>query len=109
MAGIEEARLAVRHAEMLAPRIAASQADIDALRQDFLAKRIERRQAETLIREIEAKDAVDAGRKSQQALDDWYRNRKQNTSPRPVGKADADPTGSESEHPDRDAALPFGT
>jgi hypothetical protein len=36
---------------------------------------VERRQAETLISEAEARDALDAERKSQQGLDDWFRNR----------------------------------
>jgi hypothetical protein len=38
-------------------------------------KRVERKQAEALIQETEARDAVEANRHSQQALDDWYRNR----------------------------------
>jgi len=43
------------------------------LRQEFLGKRVERRQAETLIEKTEAQDAIEAGRHAQQALDDWYR------------------------------------
>ncbi len=41
----------------------------------FWARRVERRQAETLIRETEARDAIEAGRRGQQALDDWYGNK----------------------------------
>jgi hypothetical protein len=44
-------------------------------RQEFLAKRIERRQVETLIRKIGAGDAVDAGRRAQRDLDDWFLSR----------------------------------
>jgi hypothetical protein len=44
-------------------------------RQQFLAKRIERRQVETLIQKTEAKDAVDAGRRAQRDLDDWFLSR----------------------------------
>jgi hypothetical protein len=109
LAGLEETRLAIRQADVLAPRIAASQADVNALRQEYLPKRIERRQAETLIREIEAQDSVDAGRKGQQALDDWYRNRRQKAGPGLAGSVHADPPGSESKHPDRDAAPPGGS
>jgi flagellar biosynthesis chaperone FliJ len=75
LAGIEEMRAAVRHAEALAPRIANAELNVAALRQTFLAKRVERRQAETLIAETEARDAIEEGRRSQQALDDWYSNR----------------------------------
>ena len=35
-------------------------------------KRVERRQAETLIRESEAQEAIETDRRSQQALDNWY-------------------------------------
>jgi hypothetical protein len=64
----------------------------------FLAKRVERRQAETLIHEIEAQDAVIAGRRSQQALDDWYLNRLQATkNPQNFSK------------PPRSSDLPDGT
>jgi hypothetical protein len=75
LAGIEETRAAKRHAAVLTPRIAAVRINVTALRQQFLMKRVERRQAEALIQETEARDAVEANRRSQQALDDWYRNR----------------------------------
>jgi hypothetical protein len=44
-------------------------------REEFLLKRVERRQAETLIQEIEAREAIEDGRRGQQALDDWYSSR----------------------------------
>ena len=75
LAGLEETRAARRRAEALAPRIADAEVEVTAFREAFLAKRVERRQAETLISETEAQDAVIAGRRSQQALDDWYLNR----------------------------------
>jgi hypothetical protein len=77
LAGLEETRAAVRRAEALAPRIANAELEVASLRAAFLAKRVERRQAETLISETEAKDAVVANRRSQQSLDDWYLNRMQ--------------------------------
>ena len=43
--------------------------------QEFLAKRVERRQAETLIEETEAREAIEADRRNQQSIDDWYLNR----------------------------------
>ncbi len=38
-------------------------------------KRVEHRQAETLIQETEAREAIEAGRRGQQALDGWYSSR----------------------------------
>jgi hypothetical protein len=76
LAGIEETRAAGRKAEVLKPRITDAELDVVALRQEFLARRIERRQTETLIRETEARDAVDRGRRGQQTLDDWFGNKK---------------------------------
>jgi hypothetical protein len=75
LAGLEETRGAERLAAALAPRIADADEEVANLREDYLARRVERRQAETLIVEAEARDALDADRKSQQALDDWFRNR----------------------------------
>ncbi|MGD0901421.1 MAG: hypothetical protein ABR924_00640 [Terracidiphilus sp.] len=75
LAGLEEGRAASRHAAALAPRIANAELDVAELRQEFLTHRVERRQAETLIQEAEAQDAIEAGRHGQQALDDWYGNR----------------------------------
>ncbi len=75
LAGIEETRAAKRLAAALAPKIAESELDVAGLRQEFLARRIERRQAGTLIQEAAAQDAIEAGRHNQQGLDDWYGNR----------------------------------
>jgi hypothetical protein len=75
LAGLEETRAADRQAAVLAPRIADAELDVVALRQEFLRKRVERRQAETLIRETEARDAVEANRRGQQMLDDWFGNK----------------------------------
>jgi hypothetical protein len=75
LAGIEETQSAQRRAAALEPRIAAAEFNVETLRQAFLAKRVECRQAETLIQETEARDAIVAGRRAQQGLDDWYLNR----------------------------------
>ena len=92
LAGVEETLAAGRHAEALKPRIADAQLDVAALRQEYLARRIERRQAETLIEETEARDAVEAGRRGQQALDDWYGNKvhQAGTGDEPAGATDFD-------------------
>jgi hypothetical protein len=75
LAGLEEGRAAARHRAALAPRIADAELNAAALREEFLAHRVERRQVETLIREAGARDVIEAGRRGQQALDDWYGNR----------------------------------
>jgi flagellar biosynthesis chaperone FliJ len=75
LAGLEETHAAGRLATALAPRIAETALDVAVSRDEYLGKRVERRQAETLIREAEALDAVAAARREQQAIDDWYRSR----------------------------------
>jgi hypothetical protein len=75
LAGLEEARAADRLFAVLGPRIAAKEEEVTARRQEFLLKRVERRQAETLIQESEAQEAVEADRRGQQALDNWYGSR----------------------------------
>lgn len=95
LAGIEETRAALRHAAALAPRIETTGEEVTRLRQEFLLKRVERRQAETLIQETEARDAVESGRRSQQALDDWYNSR-------PCGERG-------SERDDSERTAPHGT
>lgn len=75
LAGLEEQRAATRQAAALAPRIAAMEGNVSALREEFLRKRVERRQVETLLRESEAEAAIETGRRGQQELDDGYGNR----------------------------------
>jgi flagellar export protein FliJ len=75
LAGIAETAAAQQRAIALELRIVNVQADVSTLREAFLSKRVERRQAETLITETEAKDAAVSGRRNQQSLDDWYLNR----------------------------------
>jgi hypothetical protein len=75
LAGMEETRAAGRVTLALKPRVWNAERDVTGLREDYLARRVERRQAETLIEEAEKRDAHDAERRSQQGLDDWFRNR----------------------------------
>jgi hypothetical protein len=75
IAGLEQARAAIRHGAALRPRIAEAELKVARRRQEFLAKRMERRQVETLIRKTEAGEAVDAGRRTQRELDDWFLSR----------------------------------
>jgi len=75
LAGIEESHAVDRLFAVLEPRIAAKEEEVMARRQEFLIKRIERRQAETLIVEAAAQETLEADRRSQQALDNWYASR----------------------------------
>jgi flagellar biosynthesis chaperone FliJ len=76
IAGIEEAHTAKRVAAVLAPRIREAEAAVNERRSQFLGKRIERRQTETLIEETEALDRVEAERRAQRDLDDWGLSRR---------------------------------
>jgi len=75
LAGLEETLAASRMAALLAAPAADAQQSVVLRREEFLARRIERRQAEALVKNAEAADAVAAGRAGQRALDDWYLNR----------------------------------
>jgi hypothetical protein len=77
IAGLEEGRAATRHAAALEVAIPRSKQLAEILRENYLSARVERRQVETLLREAETAESVVAGRRSQQALDDWYGSRRQ--------------------------------
>ncbi len=81
IAGIEETQVAKRIAKVLTPRIANSESAVNLRQREFLAKRIERRQAETLIEEAKALEKVEAGRRAQRELDNWFLSRRAPSSP----------------------------
>jgi len=85
IAALVESSSAARRGAALVPRIAAAEEQAARLRRQYLDKRTERRQAETLIREREALDAVDAGRRAQHQVDDWFSSRghRRESSPKP--------------------------
>ncbi len=74
LAGLEETHVAKRRASALGPRIVNAKLNTAGLQQEFLGKRVERRQAETLLQAAEARHAVEASRRGQRSLDDWYLN-----------------------------------
>jgi hypothetical protein len=76
IAGIEETRVAKYIAAALTPRIAEAELAVNTRRREFLGKRIERRQTETLIEEAEALENVEAERRAQRDLDDWFLSRR---------------------------------
>ena len=75
LAGIAETRAAERVANLLTPRVAEAESAVTGLRQEYLAKRVERRQAQTLVEKAEAEDALEAERRSQQMLDERFLSR----------------------------------
>lgn len=72
LAGVEESRMAIRQSTALKPRIAGAGAAVNERRREFLDKRIERRQAETVIERAEAKESTEARRRGQRDSDDWF-------------------------------------
>jgi len=86
LAGLEEARAARRLAGALKPRIAEVELEAARRREVFLARRVERRQAETLVREAREREAIEGNRASQQSMDEWFLNRR--SRPGLAAKAD---------------------
>lgn len=74
LAGIEETCIAERQAAVLKPRIAEAEVEVMELRQEFIAKQIERRQAEALVEKAEVAEALEEAKRSQRMLDDRYLN-----------------------------------
>jgi Flagellar FliJ protein len=75
VAGIEETRAARCRAEQLQPKIAQAEQTVASRRQEFLATRIARRQVESLIGRAEEGEAVEAGRRTQKEMDEWFLER----------------------------------
>lgn len=87
LAGLEETRTAQRVEAALKPRTAAAERQAAALRQEFLAKRMERRQAQALVEEAEAREAAEAEKRSQRMLDDRFLSRSQGPRSGKTGNA----------------------
>jgi len=75
LANMEEMRTSERFSQVLTPRIELQEAVVSERREEFLEKRLERRQAETLIEESAAREALEEGRRAQMGMDDWYSNK----------------------------------
>jgi hypothetical protein len=72
LAGLEESLAAQRSAGFLVPRTALGQQEVARLREEFLARRAGRRQAEQMLRRMEARRAIDTARRGQQMLDEGH-------------------------------------
>jgi flagellar biosynthesis chaperone FliJ len=97
LAGLEESLAAARRTTALQPRIRDAEQQVAARREVYLAKRVERRQAETLVEEAAARDALVAARRTQRSLDDWHLGRLH----RDEAKADAGDDSSRAPDPSR--------
>jgi hypothetical protein len=76
IAGMEEARSASRLGLALAARIRTAGDAVALFRKEYLNKRTSRLQAETLAETERVHEAAINLRRGQQALDDWYLNRR---------------------------------
>src|ERR1700739_4014313 len=75
IAGLEEMRAAADLGNALYARLSAAELQVIQLGDRFLAKLVQRRQAETLIKESEARAVMEEERRVQQDLDDAHRAR----------------------------------
>lgn len=71
-AALVETEIAHEQGQSLVPRVHAVDAEVARRRTAYLNKRVEQRQAATLIEEAEAAGAQKEGRRNQQFLDDWF-------------------------------------
>ncbi len=72
IAALEETTTVERRMKILPARIAEAETEVVSIRQEFLSKRIERRQVECLLDEARAREATEINRKSQSMLDAWH-------------------------------------
>jgi hypothetical protein len=76
IAGLVECESARRNARMLEARIAKAALRAGEAREEFLSKRVERRQVETVIGEAEDVQDAEAARHAQQGVDEWFSARR---------------------------------
>lgn len=75
LAGCEEMESAQRQSVGLAARIAEAEHNLLTHRQELLAKRVERRQVEALIKKAREEDETVTKKQAQRVLDDWFLSR----------------------------------
>ena len=75
IAGLEESASAARLSSVICQRLRRGEAEFRQIRQQFLLKRLERSQAETLFHSAVEREAQEALRKGQIALDEWHLRR----------------------------------
>jgi hypothetical protein len=70
--GAIEMELASAQRARIEPRLYAAEAEVSRQREEFLLRRMGRRQVETLIEDAQAERESEICRRAQQILDDWY-------------------------------------
>ncbi len=75
-AALVECQAGIQCASALALTISVAESNVLHLRETYLQKRLERRQAQTLVEEADVQEAVESGRRGQQVLDAAYGTRK---------------------------------
>ncbi len=75
IAGLEEEASSGRLSSALGVLIQELQLKVDAQREGYRVKSLQRRQAESLVNEAEARSHIEMARREQAGLDDWYGNR----------------------------------
>ena len=72
---LAESSIGGRHIRTLSPALSRAEAEAMRRRQVFLHKRMELRQAETLIEEAASAGAIEQTRQGQRAHDEWFLSR----------------------------------
>jgi flagellar export protein FliJ len=80
VAGVQEMRAADNLAGALSRKLVTAGPEVATLRERFLATRVQRRQAESLVNESKSRAELEEGRRSQRDLDDLHRARTQRKS-----------------------------
>jgi flagellar export protein FliJ len=74
LACLEEIGACERLSAVVKKKVEAAEQQVLKLRQEYLAKRIERRQVESLLETAQIKETAEANRKEQKLLDEWHRS-----------------------------------
>ena len=81
--GLVRMEIAARQADLLRPQLDRLDQELARQRDEYLARRTARRQVETLLSEAEQRARLEADRRAQQMLDDWYGRKR-----RPVAQSE---------------------
>jgi hypothetical protein len=76
IAAIVECESARHGAEIIEARIPEAALRVSSAREEYLQKRVERRQVETVIEETRAALDAEAARRAQQGTDEWFSTRR---------------------------------
>jgi flagellar biosynthesis chaperone FliJ len=77
VAGLMEIEQARRSLVYMVPKLKEADLEVAREREEFLRRRTGRRQVETLVDQAHVLAEVEAGRRAQQILDDWFGRRSQ--------------------------------